>query len=365
MRVTLTGRDFLAPLVQPDVEWLINSLRWNIRGGCEIASLTAYGGATELWELIEMLRGGVVITGDVADPLWWGYISEVRVRVGAIEVGATIDSMANAVQVAYSYVPAGSSTVGTRKTTAWATDDDSIAEYGRKELVASTGGLTDAGATARRDALLASRKYPMGTVNPFGAGQGGVMGHEHSATINCKGWMETLAWRYAAVVGTASTVTTTQIGDLVTSYGAFLLGTGVDAASGISTSQYRKGDKTALAEILELMDIGGAGGRRLLASVDNSRYLVINEEPASTVVPYRLKADGRLTTDMDAPIYDFGGAVGKWCRLDGVVPDSADITKLINPSLQFIEGLTWSEIGGLSPQFKGQASVNDIVKVRL
>jgi hypothetical protein len=195
-------RDFSAQLPLEGIKWQVNSMRWSAIGGCVEASVTAFGPVEALWEIIEMLRCPVKIKDEMARDIWWGYVDEVQVRVGALEIGATLASMNNAVAVAYSFVQPGTQTVGQRKTTAWATNAESITEYGRKEFLSSQGGLSTAAAEAKRAAILASRKWPQGITNPFGLPRSRVKysGAEESqsATILLKGWYNTLSWRYAS-----------------------------------------------------------------------------------------------------------------------------------------------------------------------
>ncbi len=195
----------------------VNHMTWAAIGGPAEASLTAMGNEESLWKLMEMLRCGVEIWDDVGHRLWWGMIDQVTVRVGALELRVGLSNLVNAVAVTYSYIPPGTSQVGRQKMTPWAEDADSIAEYGRREWISSQDGLTDAAALARRGAILASRRYPQGSVDPgnFGAPRGrvGYSGHQRSlsATLRCVGWWGTLGWRYgsvASVSGVSYTATT-------------------------------------------------------------------------------------------------------------------------------------------------------------
>lgn len=203
LRPRMMKRDFSGFVEIPQIRYVVNSLDWEARGGCKAASITAYGDELGLWRLLETLRCGLEIRDEWGEACWWGMVGEARVRVDALEVGATIDSMTNAVAVAYSYVTPGSQAVGERKTTAWTTDSVSIAEYGQKEFLSSMDGLSDAAALARRDAILAARKWPQGIMGQFGGPRGRVRYSRAkkslSATIYGRGWGDSLRWRYASV----------------------------------------------------------------------------------------------------------------------------------------------------------------------
>lgn len=203
LEATFLSRDFSRMRLLENTDQRVNSMHWNAIGGCTDASITLFGPVEDLWEAIELLRCPVTIRDEKGMAAWWGYVTEAQVRVGAIEIGATLSSMQNKVAVAYSYIQPGTQTVGQRKTTSWATDADSIAEYGTKEFLSSQGGLSDAAAEAKRAAILASRRWPQGSINPFGAPRGRVRysGAENSqsATLLCSGWWDTLTWRHASI----------------------------------------------------------------------------------------------------------------------------------------------------------------------
>jgi hypothetical protein len=369
MKVSVTSRDFAGTAKGINLELKANSLELSVYGGPAAASITVRGGALELWEVLEWLRCPVMVSSDDGERLWWGFVSEVRVRENALEVGATIDSMCNAVAVAYSYVEPGSQVVGTRKTTSWVTDAESIAEFGRKDFLSSQDGMSDATAEARRDAILAARRWPqappMQTSGMMPRGRVRYSGAKKSmsATIYCRGWWSTLGWRMASVSGTTDTATTTQISNLVSTYGALITSTSIEAASGISSSEYRDGDSDALTEILGLMGSGGANGRRLLATVDEYRRLYIYEEPAITTVEYGLNSHG-VVLYRGQQIREAKAPVGEWIRMLGVIPGNVDQSKLISPETQFVEGASWSDSSGMRLKFRGQPSIEEMGKVQ-
>ncbi len=521
------NRDFTARITTGRLDWSVNSLEWEAVGGCSQASLTAYGPELDLWEMIEMLRCPVAIYDEKGRAAWWGYVSEAKVRVGTIEVGVTIASMTNQVAVAYSYIEPGTQIMGQRRTTAWATDAEAQAEYGKKQWLSSASGMTDAAALARRDAILAKQKWPAGVASPggFGAPRGHVSGsgaeNSQSASLICKGWFDTLDWQYAnwpvgggpnytagaavvqnvgnagastkvmqqflvgtgginvlsvavyarkqgapadnlvvgvyaldgsgnptgsplasaSLAGGSMTTTlgwitlavtekelsaatkyglqvsrsgandavnyyvvrvdtalgytdgvfkiwngtawvarspnadmnfyininnkielTSQVSDLARNFGEFITATDVDAASTNLLSSYRDGDTTALDEIQELLVMGGPNGRRYLAEVGIDRRLHIWEEPAVRET-YYMDRWGNITDDRIS-IIPWSPPVGVWVRLQDVIPASADTSKLADPTLQFIEGATWSSSQGVTPRFRGQPSIEEVLRYK-
>ncbi len=531
LRPVLQNRDFTKKIETGRLNWTVNSLEWEAVGGCSQASLTAYGPELDLWEMIECLRCPITIYDEKARPVWWGFVSEATVRIGGIEVGVTISSMTNRIAVAYSFVETGTNVVGRRKTTAWSEDADAAAEYGKKEWISSGGGMTDASALARRDAILEKQKWPAGvttsaSIGGYGSPRPRVRGSgaedSQSASLICRGWWDTLDWQYAswasvvgpayvtallndqwfgyqtshtkvfqqfsvgvgsinalsltmcvrkigapadnlnfniyeldgsgnpsgsAVVGAsiaggslttgldwytlsitetelaANTMyglalersggidaanyytvavdpalgyaggafkiwngtawvsrpsdvdmnfqinvnnqveSTSQVRDMAIAYGEFIEAVDIDTASGVLLPSYRDGDTTALEEIRQLLVMGGPNGRRYLAEVDENRRLHIWEEPA-VQESYYLDRWGDLSDARGMMITPWMPPVGIWARLRDVIPASADTSKLADPTLQFIEAATWASGGGLTFRFRGQVSIDEIMRIK-
>lgn len=506
------NRAFL-PLIGPEVRYKVDAMSWAAIGGCKEARLAVRGDPLALWELAEMLRCPIFIQDEFGSIPWWGYVSEAKIPVGPFEFGVTLDSMSNSVQVAYSLLETGAK-AKLKKSTSFAEDAESTAEYGTRQIISSQGDLSDAVALARRDTILAARRWPQGVVSQASA----------TGSLNCRGWWDTLGWQYASVdlivgasyVATSTTVqamgdasareklvqqflsssaggsairaeiyankvgaptdnltvgiyaldgsgnptgaalcsgtiaganlltsqawvtvafttggtladstgyglqisrsggadgsnyyqvsvntalgygsgsfkifdganwaarspdadmpfvvymdnsveVTAQIADLATDYGEFITAVDVEAASSVSLPSYRNGETTALQEISKLLLAGGVNGRRLLADVDSQRRLKIHEETGSASVEYKLSRKNMIQRGSEIPLLSYMPPVGKWVRLVDVIPANVDLTKLSNPTLQFVEGATWAESGGLTLQFRGQPAVNDMFKLR-
>lgn len=350
------------------LSFAVDSYNFSAIGGCDEAVINVSGGELSVWDLANMLRAPVIIYTNRGIRVWWGYVHEITIEQGALSVTVGLDSMINRVAVAYSYVATGSQTVGTRKTTAWADNLDSQEQYGVKALLSSIGGMSDAAADNRRDAIVADRAWPQGgiTQNESSRASQAISAKKKlNATLLCRGWWETLGWKYYANTGTTSVATTTQIGAIVTDAGQFLTATDIAAASGISSSEYRDGDTTALAEILSLMGAGGANGRRLLSSIDPNRRVQIWEEPApvAALVAYHLDSQARLYGPGGTLVNELTPPVGVWCRLKDVIPGVVDLTKLADPSLQFIERASWSAGSGVKYTFRGQPQASNLLTI--
>ena len=192
MKPVFQTRAFGLELASLPVDYKVIRYSWNVIGGPEFATIEASGKEIDLWDLVERLRCPVTIYSDKGNALWWGYVAEISLQVGQLAVGVSIDTMANRIAVAYAEVGLGEESSGSRQTTDWAEDADSITEYGIKELLQSVSGGTDAYADAALAMLLASRKYPQPNIRL-------ATGGAKTATITCRGWWDTLAWKYAPV----------------------------------------------------------------------------------------------------------------------------------------------------------------------
>jgi hypothetical protein len=156
---------------------------------------------------------------------------------------------------------------------------------------------------------------------------------------------------------------TNQVKDLAANFGEFITATDIDAASGQLLSSYRDGDTTALEEILALLEMGGPNGRRYLAEVDEGRRLHIFEEPAPGET-YYLNRWGELSDLVGVKVMDWLPPVGVWARLRDVIPASADTSMLADPTLQFIESATWNAQAGPNYRFRGQPSIEEMMRIK-
>ena len=182
--VEIVDRDFNDLTNPPKTSFTINRYSKTISGGCKEAHLTAYGDQSELWAIANMLRYGLYIYNQRGDPLWWGYIAEVKIRIGNLVFGVSLDTMSNRIAVVYT-------SFGTRETTAFAEDDYSIGTYGTKELLSVVSDATREEALQRRDSDLEAKKLPIPTVEFEAQSEGSF-----SANIICRGFYDTLEWKY-------------------------------------------------------------------------------------------------------------------------------------------------------------------------
>jgi hypothetical protein len=201
----IKDRDFTDYMPDLNLSFEVKAAEWDALGGPKSAKVTVSGPNREIWELLEWLRFEVTLRTHLSERFWWGYVSEVSIKQASSAIKMTLSEMFNNIKVTYSYIPTGSSEVGEQRETDWAGDDDSMATYGIKELIASMDGATQAVAEARRDAILSARKYPQGTFDHDSwamdaqqlANAGGEEQEPITAELTLAGWWQTLDWQYA------------------------------------------------------------------------------------------------------------------------------------------------------------------------
>ncbi len=324
---------------------------WNAMGGPRWAEISASGVQMDLLRLLGWLRYGVTVRNALFQPVWWGYVHAVEVQAGDSRYGATLEEMYNRVAVAYSFVAPGSATVGTRQTTAWAEHAASIAEYGAREILASTDGATQAQAENVRNRLLSEHQYPL--MLPMSGGT--------RSQLICYGWWRSLDWRYYANGATNNIETTTQLATIIGSgAGQFFTGMDIVTPSGLSTSEYRAGDNTALDVATTLLRAGTATGTRLLATVTPERRLRIAAEPAATGAALKLLPNSQITDRFGNPLAAGLLPVGQWVAHD----NAPQVSAVVSLSPLFVEAAEFNvQTGALAPTWRGLSSVWDLAQV--
>jgi hypothetical protein len=237
------------------------------------------------------------------------------------------------VAVAYTQIDVGGTV--TRQTTSYFTDEISINEYGTKELLWSPGAASAEHANAAGTAQLYQSRYPAPLITPAPDAS------KSFAEITCRGWWDTLDWRYYSNAGTANMDTANQVGTIIVSKGQFFENLYLEVTSGISMSQMRDGDNTALYFATQMMETGTTNYRRMLAEVDPWRNVRLYEEPARPIMPHRLFADGSFEDPFGTPIRKELCPVGFWAQRVDVSSSSADSFLLGDPSLLFVEGMEY------------------------
>jgi len=156
--------------------------------------------------------------------------------------------------------------------------------------------------------------------------------------------------------------TTTQIDTIASSRGE-IDDVEILDASGVYSNQYREGDATALDEVAALLEVGTSANKRLIATVNHSRNLLVSAQTTKpTAVPeLLLQADGALRDAYGMPYAHGKLPVGKWVTLADVptvIGNMADVSPFYVSRAQFdVEGGRWT----LEPQ--GRPSPWDIGEI--
>ena len=188
--VELERRDFSGPV---NLDFAIQpvTLSWSAFGGPQRAELVIRGAAEKLVDLTGLLRCGVRVRDGLGEPVWWGYVDEVRVRLAGVEVRVMMKDLANRVSVRYAYL-SGNNLPGETGTTPIASDSQSEREYGVRERVLQREDIDEVFAESLRDTWLAQHAWPASTL-----GRRSQSGAPEVRLI-CAGWFRTLAWRHYA-----------------------------------------------------------------------------------------------------------------------------------------------------------------------
>jgi hypothetical protein len=322
-------------------------------GGPEQAELEATGSPASLWECIEWLRCPLSLYDDYAQLVWWGYVSEVEVTAGAFTVGVSLGETYNRIKVGYIR-----DTDSTRQLTDWVSDSASIATYGTLEYLGGMSSASDGLAAEDGDKILAAHRYPLTVVSTEG-GDNGLR-----ARLTCRGWYDTLDWRFYSNSATAGTAATTIIGDVISSHSQFITGTDIVDAGTITRSQYYDLGQTCRQVIDDLLAVGVDGGNRLLATVDSNRRLRVYQEPSKGSNDYLLRSDGRLSQGWGMSVQPHTCPVANWVRLVDVIPASADTSRLADPSYFFVERAEYDcRTGRLRLEPRGRRGPWQVVEV--
>ena len=354
MNVIIQDRAFGTELAALPMEYSVQRYSHAAIGGPKTAVIGVTGPELDLWTILDRLRCPVKIYSDMGDCVWWGYVAEVQLTIGGLALAITIDSMYNRVAVAYQ-----DNTLKTRATTAWVSDAASVAEYGTRELLYSSSGSTAAAATAAQTAILNQLRYPIPGIT-----ETGQQATDPVATLTCRGWWDTLSWKYYTDAGVANIDTAAQVIAMIAAAGQFIVSTSQEITSSISTLETRVGDNSGKSEIEELLNMGTSNNLRMLTRVDEFRNARLYEEPTNAS-PSFIDRSGRLLDAFGSDLRSELCPAGIYVRLRDVIPSNVNVTRLADPSLIFIEESEYTPgNNALKITPRGVPSISDIGKVR-
>jgi len=186
-------------ILQPTLRFQVDSCTYSDQGGPRAARLYARpAGSPDLDQLISLLRCPIELYTPSGQAAWWGFVNAFTVQDGALALTVSLDDLANRVQVAYADMPAAASGAGVRQTTPWADDLASQAVFGIKEQQLSLAFASASQAAALRDQHLAACTRPAlrASAGKIASARTGAGPYGRLITLDCRGWWDTLAWRY-------------------------------------------------------------------------------------------------------------------------------------------------------------------------
>lgn len=187
LSVHFETRDFSKPILTDGLRVTPTRLAWSAFGGPESATVQLAGQAEKLIGLSSLLRCPVTFKDPSGEPVWWGFVDQITIRIEQVEIKLDVDQLFNRVNVRYSFVsPDGRLT--DISTTPNANNAVSQAEYGIKQTTLHRVGVDDEFAESLRDTFLDLHQWPASTLSQR------VSLGEDQVTLHCAGWFKTLSW---------------------------------------------------------------------------------------------------------------------------------------------------------------------------
>jgi len=272
------------------------------RGGFESCQIDLPVTMERAIEMISSwLMRSTIIFGPDGETLFEGYLHSIEVSIGPVRRSISLDGLGNRVYVRY-LDPIGASVVTPVVTLA-----DSIATYGNKDWFQSLSSCSSTAATNIAAAILARRQWPRAiSTTSFTTGKPGPI----RATLHFSGWYNAFGWvLYSNTDAATSTSTTTQVGNLLTTYNStnafFSTATNNIQSSGISDFVFSPIDATFQSKIETLLAQGTSGNVRQSWGIYENRIFYCNpwDGATPTVITYQQRiADGRVLNDGGSPI---------------------------------------------------------------
>jgi hypothetical protein len=151
-------------------------------GGPDTAEIAVSGDSGSLADALTWLAHHVLILNDGGQPVWWGVVQAVSLRLDGVEYELDASEIVNCMAVVYT------DEAGGQAASAWVEDAHSIARYGRRERRVTAQATTDATAQAQAARMVNERSAPMRSVKAAAGPNGAV--------LRCVGYWRTLDWRY-------------------------------------------------------------------------------------------------------------------------------------------------------------------------
>ena len=285
----------------------------------------------------------LVVSGPENQAVWEGFVNRLTVRLGSSQrtVGPLL-SACNRVKLVYSYIAAGGADIGTRASTAWASNTTSQARYGILSKVLSTGGATATTAASLRDDFLQQNAFPETDGNlDFGSGSAS----DATLELELLGYYHYLQSYPVAITTTGITTLSAQLQAVLAQEPNNYLTHEWDqlATNTLSVPAYNNDDRDALSVVKTLIAKGDAADNRFIFGIYENRkpryamasqqvdYIQYLGDPSE-----RMIENGQVVAPWDV-------RPGKWILnpdyLVGRVPVSTELAS--DPRAEFIESVSF------------------------
>lgn len=295
---TLQGAAFEADLTRRATGWR-RTIRSN--GGFWLGSFSLSGDATQLAAHFYNWLGYHFEERSGGRVTWEGMVYEMELTIGGVGRAKSLDMMYNHVRTDYD-------NAGTPATTSAATNDESIARYGRREQILDLSDQAVAAANAYRDRYLLENAWPWARTSGVNL-SGGLA----ELVVTVCGYAFTAGWRHETAGDASTDDLDDWISEIVTTDCAEFLSVGRITANTLQVKKDTSEERRAWDVLLMLAGLGDASDNPYRIYVDIGRRVVY--EQISTTPLYYLR-DGQIYTSA-------GGAaeVDPWAVKPAVVRD--------------------------------------------
>ncbi len=185
------NRDFTRR-AQPSIQWQVQRLEWNARGGPESAVLKADdvrdAGVLLAQGAVDLLRCPLEVLDNYGMPAWWGMVQRIELALAGMSAAWDLDALANRVAVLYTASSASTPWSSRWQLTPWADDAASQSRFGVRERILRLPQADTASAMAARDRLLAQAAWPAPSLAVL------VDGGSPHLLLTAKGWQHSFDW---------------------------------------------------------------------------------------------------------------------------------------------------------------------------
>jgi hypothetical protein len=145
---------YAAPAYAPPPDLVLTPERWSAstRGGMKQCSIVAAGSAQSLVYLAGWLGDRLEIYNELGDLVWYGVLWDLEINIGNVIYSSSLENVYNRVAVTYPFTLADGSVES--RTTEWKEDANSVARYGKRELLYGMPEMFNQAPDTVRDTLL-------------------------------------------------------------------------------------------------------------------------------------------------------------------------------------------------------------------